>query len=107
VCRDAGCEDLHLNRVGREGGAAGVVEPSGTSLVVIRACGLSFRAVCTDADTAEYLHNLLPSAWVTKHDASIPRIAAALQEARIKNASLVFEERVARALAALGPPPPP
>ncbi|KAJ7819384.1 hypothetical protein B0H14DRAFT_2836660 [Mycena olivaceomarginata] len=29
VCRDAGCEDLHLNRVGREGGA-GVVEPSGT-----------------------------------------------------------------------------
>ncbi|KAF7365120.1 MADS-box transcription factor [Mycena venus] len=73
VCRDAGCEDVHLNRVGREGGA-GVVEPS-------------------DADTAEYLHNVLPSAWVTKHSANIPRIAAALQEARIKNATLVFEER--------------
>ncbi|KAJ6585076.1 hypothetical protein B0H19DRAFT_1108058, partial [Mycena capillaripes] len=87
VCRDAGCEDVHLNRVGREGGA-GVVEPS-------------------DADTAEYLYNLLPSAWVSEHGATIPRITAALEEARIKStAPLVFEERVARALAALGPPPP-
>ncbi|KAJ7927982.1 hypothetical protein B0H13DRAFT_2311849 [Mycena leptocephala] len=85
VCADAGCEDLHLNRFGREGGA-GVVEPS-------------------DADTAEYLHNVLPSAWVTKHEASIPRIAAALQEARIKSDAGVFEERVARALAGLGRPP--
>ncbi|KAJ7505234.1 hypothetical protein B0H11DRAFT_1977627 [Mycena galericulata] len=30
VCRDAGCEDLHLSRLGREGWE-GVVEPSGTS----------------------------------------------------------------------------
>lgn len=34
VCRDAGCEDLHLSRLGREGGV-GVVEPSGTSLWVM------------------------------------------------------------------------
>ncbi|KAJ6508672.1 hypothetical protein C8R45DRAFT_1089828 [Mycena sanguinolenta] len=84
VCRDAGCGDVHLNRVGREGGA-GVVEPS-------------------DADTAEYLCKLLPGAWVQQHDASTSRIAGALAEARIKDASLVFEERVARALASLGPP---
>ncbi|KAJ6559099.1 hypothetical protein DFH09DRAFT_1316862 [Mycena vulgaris] len=87
VCRDAGCEDLHLNRVGREGGA-GVVEPS-------------------DSDTAQYLHDHLPSAWLTKHDVTVSKIAGALQQAQDPSHGLVFEERVAQALAALGPPPPP
>ncbi|KAJ7761580.1 hypothetical protein DFH07DRAFT_421926 [Mycena maculata] len=85
VCRDAGCEDVHLSRLGREGGA-GVVEPS-------------------DSDTAEYLYGLLPSTWLTKHGIGVPGIGAALKQARDSNNGLVFEERVARALAALGPPP--
>jgi hypothetical protein len=58
-----------------------------------------------DVDTAEYLHHALPSGWVTTHAASKARIAAALQEERLKSPTAVFEERVARALAALGPRP--
>ncbi|KAJ7025330.1 hypothetical protein C8F04DRAFT_1269221 [Mycena alexandri] len=86
VCRDGRCEDVHLSRDGREGGE-GVVEPS-------------------DADTAEYLAKTLPSEWVTKHAGGrAGRIAAALQEARMKSTGLVFEERVARALAGLEMPP--
>jgi len=76
---------LHLSRLGREGGV-GVVEPS-------------------DKDTAEYIYDLLPSAWRIKHGVSMPGIVAALQEARDKNPGVAFEERVAQALAAMGPPP--
>ncbi|KAJ7212023.1 hypothetical protein GGX14DRAFT_447010 [Mycena pura] len=87
VCRDTGCEDVHLTRLGRED-ATDVVEPS-------------------DADTAEYLFNLLPASWLKEHGVSMATIATALQEARDKNNTLGFEERVARAVLGLGPRPPP
>ncbi|KAJ7695645.1 hypothetical protein B0H17DRAFT_1054978 [Mycena rosella] len=86
VCRDAGCKDLHLQRVGRESGED-VVEPS-------------------DDDTAEYLYGVLPAAWLTKHGVTVPGIAGALQQARDPSSGGVFEERVAQVLAGLGPPPP-
>jgi len=87
VCRDEGCEDVHLSRIAGQGGRGGA-EPS-------------------DQDTAEYLLNTLPSNWLADNGVSHSKMSLALQQVRLKNPHLVFEERVARALAALGPPLPP
>ncbi|KAF8073739.1 hypothetical protein FPV67DRAFT_763477 [Lyophyllum atratum] len=87
VCRDEGCEDVHLSRIaghGRGGGA----EPS-------------------DQDTVEYLLNTLPSGWLADNGVSHSKMSSAFQQVRLKNSQMGFEERVANILAALGPPLPP
>lgn len=87
VCRDEGCEDVHLSRIGGTGMGAQVtrLEPS-------------------DEDTATYLSTALPANWLSGFGSSlILKISDALQQARLDNPSMVFEERVARALSALEP----
>jgi len=64
-------------------------------------------SLLADQDTAEYLLNTLPSNWLADNGVSHSKMSLALQQVRLKNPHLVFEERVARALAALGPPLPP
>ncbi|KAF9013213.1 hypothetical protein BDQ17DRAFT_584676 [Cyathus striatus] len=92
VCRDAGCKDLHLSRTlgPSTGGVSGIggFEPN-------------------DQDAAEYLFNTLPADWLSGHGISSSKILTALQEVRLKNMPIAFEERVAQALCALGPPPLP
>lgn len=84
VCRDAECQDVHLSRMGNNHGLY-QFEPS-------------------DEDTADYLSTALPASWLTVFGSSLViKIITALQQARHDKPSLVFEERVARALAALEP----
>ncbi|KAF5382755.1 hypothetical protein D9615_002893 [Tricholomella constricta] len=87
VCRDEGCEDMHLSRIAGQDGHGGA-EPS-------------------DEDTAEYLINTMPSDWLTNKGVSQSKMSSVLQQIRLKNPHLAFEERVAHTLAALGPPLPP
>ncbi|KAG6890601.1 hypothetical protein C0995_006577 [Termitomyces sp. Mi166 len=85
VCRDEGCEDVHLSRITGLDGRGGV-EPS-------------------DPDTAEYLLNALPRDWLTENQISGSRMSVALQRARVKNPQMAFEERVKEALTSLELPP--
>ncbi|KAF8158081.1 hypothetical protein B0H34DRAFT_440538 [Crassisporium funariophilum] len=85
MCRDEGCEDVHLNRLDGVN-EMGVVEPS-------------------DRDTAEYLFNTMPSSWLERYQvSSSSKIFEALQQIRYNtvNDPLGFEDRVAQALFALG-----
>ncbi|KAG5652882.1 hypothetical protein H0H81_003245 [Sphagnurus paluster] len=86
VCRDEGCEDMHLSRL------AG---PDGRS-----------SAQPTDEDTAEYLVDVLPPDWLGENSTILrTKIALALEQIRVKNPQMNLEERVAHALASLGTPP--
>ncbi|GLB38373.1 hypothetical protein LshimejAT787_0502380 [Lyophyllum shimeji] len=87
VCRDENCEDAHLSRIAGHGGRGGA-EP-------------------TDPETAEYLLNALPSKWLADNNVSLPKVSSAIRQVRLKNPQMGFEERVAHALAALGPSLPP
>lgn len=89
--------------------AAGVVEPSGMPSAPPRVflCDVSYPS--PDEDTAEYLFTVLPPSWLTRHNVSVSGISSALHQVRLKQSDtvpMVFEERVGRALAALGPPLP-
>ncbi|KAG6849930.1 hypothetical protein H0H93_003459 [Arthromyces matolae] len=85
VCRDEGCEDMHLSRIMGPDGHGGV-DPS-------------------DPDTAEYLLSGLPRQWVTDNQVSYSRMVEALQEAREKDPQMGYEERVKIALYSIGLPP--
>lgn len=87
ICRDAGCEDIHLNVITGHDGSGGV-EPS-------------------DQDTAEYLSNTLPADWFAEHVVSPSKIMLTLRQIYVKNPKMSFEERVKEALIKLGGPPPP
>lgn len=57
-----------------------------------------------DQETAVYLSTALPVAWLATFDTPrtfVSKITDALQKARLDNPSMVFEERVARAVNAL------
>ncbi|RDB18050.1 hypothetical protein Hypma_000728 [Hypsizygus marmoreus] len=87
VCRDVGCEDVHLSRIAGHGGSGGV-QPS-------------------DQDTAEYLVNTLPTTWLAENGISVSKLISALQQVRLKNPQMVLEECVAQALASLESVPQP
>ncbi|KAF5369535.1 hypothetical protein D9758_002783 [Tetrapyrgos nigripes] len=86
VCRDAKCEDFHLNGKGGKD-AADVDDPN-------------------DEDTAAFVAAALPDGWTFAYGTTLTsRILAALEEIRLKTPRMPIEERVARALAALDIPP--
>ncbi|KNZ76727.1 hypothetical protein J132_08799 [Termitomyces sp. J132] len=75
VCRDEGCDDVHLSRItGLEG-----VEPS-------------------DLDTAEYLLSALPREWVAAKEGLPARMARALEQARVEHPEMGLAGRVEAAL---------
>jgi hypothetical protein len=90
VCRDEGCLDVHLSR-GLDGAGVDEAEP-------------------TDADTAEYLYDLLlaanddPSWQMQERRVIVGRIGDALRG--LRGNGKIYEERVAEALATLSTAPP-
>ncbi|KAF9450571.1 hypothetical protein P691DRAFT_458231 [Macrolepiota fuliginosa MF-IS2] len=88
VCRDEGCDDVHLTRLPM-GIDEEVAEPS-------------------DQETANFLLGAVPFEWQARNNATVGKMIAALTLVR-QSASLMtlsFEERVRRALLVLEPPPP-
>ncbi|KZP33404.1 hypothetical protein FIBSPDRAFT_943227 [Athelia psychrophila] len=87
VCRDAGCQDIHLSRV---------------------ADGDGMNAEPNDEDTAEYIYDNLPavdvpSSWLTQGRETV--VAAIQEELRAWHSTgKTYEERVAATLATLQPP---
>jgi hypothetical protein len=60
---------------------------------------------CADQATAEYLFKVMPAQWLAERRIDSPtKIYSTLQKRTADN-SLCYEDRVAQALMALGPPP--
>ncbi|KAJ4482028.1 hypothetical protein J3R30DRAFT_3455971 [Lentinula aciculospora] len=80
ICRDAGCEDFHIDRMFGTSTGLTITEPS-------------------DQDTANYLSSALPDRWIVAYRSSLSsRILATLEDDRVNNPTTTLEERVARIL---------
>ncbi|KAE9392829.1 hypothetical protein BT96DRAFT_261345 [Gymnopus androsaceus JB14] len=87
-CADAGCEDIHISRMGGSASMDANVEPG-------------------DQDTADYLSTAVPDSWVTAYGSSLTsRLVAALEDTRLNHPTITLEERVARVCDMLQPHPP-
>ncbi|KAF5385621.1 hypothetical protein D9757_005551 [Collybiopsis confluens] len=91
ICRDAGCEDIHIGRLG--GGTSAETGPA--------------LPEPDDQNTANYLATAIPDSWITTYgDSLVSRLVTALEDIRLKHPTLTLEERVARICDMMGPHSP-